>query len=152
MDKDLQPGAGTDFVGPLERMVHVEELRPPICSLDCGTMNFGEGIFANTPAHLRVMAQRIQQLGVKPELEVFELGHVRLARELIRLGLIDAPPMFQVCLGIPWGAPADSRSMQAMVDAVPITPQVPAVVASRPSIWPIRSRTASSVAARASAK
>jgi uncharacterized protein (DUF849 family) len=115
----LQPGAGTDFVGPLERMAHVEELRPPICSLDCGTMNFGEGIFANTPAHLRVMAQRIQQLGVKPELEVFELGHVRLARELIRQGLIDSPPMFQICLGIPWGAPADTRSMQAMVDALP---------------------------------
>jgi uncharacterized protein (DUF849 family) len=113
------PGPGTDFVGPLERLVHVEELRPPICSLDCGTMNFGEGIFANTPAHLRIMAGRIQALGVKPELEVFELGHVRLARELIRQGLIDEPPLFQVCLGIPWGAPADTRSMQALVDALP---------------------------------
>jgi uncharacterized protein (DUF849 family) len=82
-------------------------------------MNFGEAIFANTASHLRAMAQRIQALGVKPELEVFDLGHVRLARELIRLGLIDAPPLFQICLGIPWGAPADTRSMQAMVDALP---------------------------------
>ena len=113
------PGPGTDFVGPLERLVHIEELKPQICSLDCGTMNFGESIFANTASHLRVMAQRIQALGVKPELEVFDLGHVRLARELIRLGLIDAPPLFQICLGIPWGAPADTRSMQAMVDALP---------------------------------
>jgi uncharacterized protein (DUF849 family) len=114
-----RPGPGTDFVGPLARLVHIEELRPPICSLDCGTMNFGEGIFANTPAHLRVMAERIKALGVRPELEVFDLGHVRLARELIRQGLIEEPPLFQVCLGIPWGAPADTRSMQALVDALP---------------------------------
>ncbi len=113
------PGPGTDFVGPLERLVHIEELKPQICSLDCGTMNFGEAIFANTASHTRVMAQRIQTVGVKPELEVFDLGHVRLARELIRLSLIDAPPLFQICLGIPWGAPADTRSMQAMVEALP---------------------------------
>lgn len=113
------PGPGTDFVGPLERLVHIEQLKPHICSLDCGSMNFGEAVFANTAGHLRVMAQRIQSLGVKPELEVFDLGHVRLARELVKQGLINAPPLFQICLGIPWGAPADPRSMQAMVDALP---------------------------------
>jgi uncharacterized protein (DUF849 family) len=114
-----QPGPQSDFVGPLERLAHVEELRPEICSLDCGTMNFGEGIFANTAPHLQVMAERIKACGVRPELEVFDLGHVRLARELIRQGAIATPALFQICLGISWGAAADTRSMQALVDALP---------------------------------
>ncbi len=112
-------GAGTDLVPPLERLAHIETLRPPLCSLDCGTMNFGTSVFMNTPAHLEQMAARIRDLGVKPELEVFELGHVRFARELIARGLIEPPPLFQLCLGIPWGAPADPRTLMAMHDALP---------------------------------
>ena len=112
-------GAGTDLVAPLVRVAHLETLRPPLCSLDCGTMNFGTGVFMNTPAHLEQMAARIRTLGVKPELEVFDLGHIRLAKDLIARGLIEPPPLFQLCLGIPWGAPADPRTLIAMRDALP---------------------------------
>ncbi len=112
-------GAGSDLVSPRERLAHIEVLRPPLCSLDCGTMNFGTGVFMNTPAHLEQMAARIRELGVKPELEVFELGHIRFARELMTKGLIDPPPLFQLCLGIPWGAPADPRTLMAMHAALP---------------------------------
>jgi uncharacterized protein (DUF849 family) len=82
-------------------------------------MNFGTSVFMNTPAHLEQMAARIRVLGVKPELEVFDLGHIRLAKDLIDRGLIEAPPLFQLCLGIPWGAPADPRTLIAMRDALP---------------------------------
>jgi uncharacterized protein (DUF849 family) len=112
-------GPGSDLVPPLVRLAHIEALRPPLCSLDCGTMNFGTSVFMNTPAHLEQMAARIKALGVKPELEVFELGHIRLAKELIARGLIEAPPLFQLCLGIPWGAPAEPRTLMAMRDALP---------------------------------
>jgi uncharacterized protein (DUF849 family) len=101
------------------RLAHIEALLPPLCSLDCGTMNFGESVFMNTPAHLAQMAARIRELGVKPELEVFDLGHIRLAKELLARGLIEPPPLFQICLGIPWGAPADPRTLMAMRDALP---------------------------------
>ena len=112
-------GAGSDMVSPAVRLAHIEVLRPEICSLDCGTMNFGTGVFMNTPAHLEHMAARIRELRVKPELEVFELGHIRFAKELIARGLIESPPLFQLCLGIPWGAPADLRSLMAMHEALP---------------------------------
>jgi len=115
-----QPGPGTDMVGPEERLEHVDKLRPEICSLDCGTMNFGDNeIYVSTPGYLRAMAKMLQGWGVKPELEVFELGHIRLARQLIHEKLIDAPPLFQICLGIPWGADADTDSMLAMRNALP---------------------------------
>ncbi len=115
------PGAGTDMVGPQERLAHVAECLPDICSLDCGTMIFGNenDLYLNTPAYLRKMAETTQQLGVKPELEVFDLGQIRLARSLVDAGLIDAPPMFQICLGIPWGAGADTETMSAMKQALP---------------------------------
>jgi len=112
-------GPGSDLVLPLVRLAHIEALRPPLCSLDCGTMNFGESVFMNTPAHLAQMAARIRELGVKPELEVFDLGHIRLAKHLMASGLIESPPLFQLCLGIPWGAPADPRTLIAMRDALP---------------------------------
>jgi uncharacterized protein (DUF849 family) len=127
MGGDLYPGPndpavagpGTDFAPPEERVRHVEALRPEICSLDCGTMNFGSGLAVNTPDHLRVMAQRIRRCGVKPELEVFELGHIWLAKQLHAEGLIESPPLFQICLGIPWGAEANPGTLQLMCDMLP---------------------------------
>lgn len=115
------PGEGSDMVGPLERLAHVESLLPEICSLDCGTMNFGDGneIYISTPPYLRKMATLTQEWGVKPELEVFELGHIRFAKQMLAEGLIDAPPMFQICLGIPWGAEQSVDNMKVMKDELP---------------------------------
>ena len=114
------PGPDTDMIGPEERLAHVAAIRPDICSLDCGTMNFGDNeIYVSTPQFLRKMAELVQSWGVKPELEVFELGHIRFARDMIDQGLIDEPPLFQICLGIPWGASADSESMLAMRNSLP---------------------------------
>ncbi len=115
------PGPGTDLVGPLERLAHIEELRPEICSLDCGSMNFGLGheVYINTTANLEIMAERCQQIGVKPELEVFDLGQIRCAKYLRDQGLVDDPPVFQICLGLAWGAGADAESMLAMRNELP---------------------------------
>jgi len=120
-DEDpAMPGPGTDNIGPEERLAHVEVLQPEICSLDCGTMNFGDNeIYISTPDCLRRQAGLLQRWGVKPEMEVFELGHIHFARQLMDEGLIDDPPLFQICLGIPWGAPADPESMMAMRNALP---------------------------------
>lgn len=112
-------GPGTTLKQPLERLVHVEELMPDICTLDVGTFNFGEQIFVNTPGHLRIMAERIKQLGVKPELEVFEPGHIMFARRLIDEGLIEAPSMFQLCLGIPHASPATPEVLSLMRSLLP---------------------------------
>ncbi len=110
-------GPGTDLVGPLTRLVHVESLLPDICTLDCGTLNFGDGdtIYVSTPAALRAGAKRITELGVKAELEIFDTGHLWFANQMIKEGLLK-DPIFQLCLGIPWGAPADTTTMKAMVD------------------------------------
>jgi len=115
------PRPGSDFVGPLDRLVHVEELRPDICSLDCGSMNFDDDslVYVMPPSYLRASARRIQELGVRPELEVFDLGHVELAKRLIAEGLIDSPALFQICLGISYGAPASPQAMQAMLERLP---------------------------------
>ena len=112
-------GPGSTLVQPLERLVHIEDLRPDICTLDVGTFNFGETIFVNTPEHLRVMARRISELGVKPELEVFEPGHIMFAHKLIQEGLVDDPPMFQVCLGIPHASPATPEILNVMKGLLP---------------------------------
>lgn len=112
-------GPGTTLIQPLARLHHIEALRPPICTLDVGTFNFGETIFVNTPAHLRIMAKRMQELGAKPEMEVFELGHIEFAKKLIAEGLIDSPPMFQICLGIPHAAPAKPEVLSLMVNQLP---------------------------------
>ncbi len=115
------PGPGTDMIGPLERLAHVKELLPEICSLDCGTLNFGDGneIYIATPPYLRKMAELTKEWGVKPELEVFELGHLRFAKQMIVEGLIDEPPMFQICLGIPWGADHSVDMLKVMKDELP---------------------------------
>jgi uncharacterized protein (DUF849 family) len=113
---------GTDMIGAAERLVHVEELRPEICTLDCGTMNFAAGgdyVMVNTPAMLRAMARRIRDLGVRPELEVFDTGQLVMVRELIGEGLVDDPPMIQLCMGIPYGAPNDPTTLLALVSRLP---------------------------------
>ncbi len=115
------PGPGTDMIGPEERLAHVKEIHPEICSLDCGTMNFGNGneIYISPPGYLREMASMIKEWGVKPELEVFELGQIRFAKQMIKEGLINEPPMFQICLGIPWGAEQTVDTMKVMKDELP---------------------------------
>ncbi len=119
-ENPLAFGPATDLVGPLARLVHVEELLPDICTLDCGTLNFGDGdtIYVSTPAALRAGAKRITELGVKAELEIFDTGHLWFANQMIKEGLL-RDPLFQLCLGIPWGAPADTTTMKAMVDNLP---------------------------------
>ena len=121
-DRPLPPSPeGTDMAGAEERLAHVAELLPEICTLDCGTMNFGEGdyIMTNTPAMLAEMARRVQALGVRPEIEVFDTGHLVLAKSLAAQGLIDDPVMVQLCMGIPWGAPDDIGTLMSMVNNLP---------------------------------
>lgn len=113
--------AGTDMAGPLERLAHVEQLLPEICTLDCGTMNFAESnyVMTNTPGMLKIMAKRVQELGVRPELEVFDTGHLVFVKEMIRDGLLDDPVMIQLCMGIPYGAPDDPSTLMALVNQLP---------------------------------
>ena len=120
-DDPLKPVDGTDLVNALDRLPHVEELLPDICTLDCGSLNFGEGsqIYVSTPDMLRAGARRIQELGVKPEMEIFDTGHLWFATQLVEEGLVDPPPMFQLCMDIPYGAPADPLTLQAMVNRLP---------------------------------
>ncbi|MEJ6707630.1 MAG: 3-keto-5-aminohexanoate cleavage protein [Amylibacter sp.] len=120
-DDPAMPGPGTDMIGPEERLAHVELCQPEICSLDCGTLNFSDTdmIYISTPPSLRKMASMVQEWGVKPELEVFDLGHIRFAKQMVAEGLIDSPPMFQLCLGIPWGADQDVETMVAMKSQLP---------------------------------
>src|SRR5207237_5324655 len=113
---------GTDMAGPTERLAHVEELLPEICTLDCGSMNFAAGgdyVLVNAPGVLRAMARRVQELGVRPELEVFDSGHLVLVKEMIAEGLIDDPPLIQLCMGIPYGAPDDPTTLMAIVNPLP---------------------------------
>ena len=121
-DRPLPPSqAGTDMAGAGERLAHVAELVPEICTLDCGTMNFGEGdyIMTNTPAMLADMAKRVQALGVRPEIEVFDTGHLAFAKRLAGQGLIDEPVMVQFCMGVPWGAPDDIGTLMSLVNNLP---------------------------------
>jgi uncharacterized protein (DUF849 family) len=122
-DAPLPPDdAGTDMAGAAERLEHVEELRPEICTIDCGTMNFAAGgdyVMVNTPAVIRAMAGRARELGVRPELEVFDTGHLTFVHELIRDGLIEAPYLIQLCSGIPYGAPDDLATVLSMVNRLP---------------------------------
>jgi uncharacterized protein (DUF849 family) len=111
----------TDMAGAEERLAHVAELRPDICTLDCGTMNFAEGdyVMTNTPSMLRAMAGRIKALGVRPEIEIFDTGHLVFAKQLIKEGLIEDPVMLQLCMGIPYGAPDDPSTLLAMTRQIP---------------------------------
>lgn len=111
--------AGTDLAKPAERMAHVTELLPEICTLDCGSMNFGRDVVINRVGDLERMARIAQQLGVKPELEVFDFGQIGIARQLIDAGLVDGTPLFQLCLGIAGGTPATTEAMLALRNALP---------------------------------
>jgi uncharacterized protein (DUF849 family) len=114
--------AGTDLAGASERLAHVEQLLPEICTLDCGSMNFAAGgdyVMLNTPDALRTMAQKVKSLGVRPELEVFDTGHLVFVKELVEDGYLDDPVLIQLCMGIPYGAPDDPSTLMAMVNALP---------------------------------
>jgi uncharacterized protein (DUF849 family) len=113
---------GTDVVGAAERLAHVEALLPEICTLDCGSLNFAAGgdyVLLNTPGILRAMARRIRELGVRPELEVFDTGHLVMVQDLIGEGLIEDPVLIQLCMGIPYGAPNDPTTLMALVNQLP---------------------------------
>jgi uncharacterized protein (DUF849 family) len=112
-------GEGTTILPPEQRVRHVETLKPEICTLDITTMNFGEHVFVNTPAHLRIMARAVNAVGALPELELFDTGNLRLALRLIDEGVLKTPAMFQICLGVPWGAPATPEMMIVMRDMLP---------------------------------
>jgi uncharacterized protein (DUF849 family) len=113
--------SGTDMVGSSERLAHVEQLLPEICTLDCGTMNFalGDYVMTNTPSMSRAMAKKVQALGVRPELEVFDTGHLVFVKQLVKEGLIDDPCLIQLCMGIPYGAPDDPLTLSALVNQLP---------------------------------
>lgn len=113
--------AETDMAPWSDRLDPIRACLPEICTLDCGTMNFGNGnyVMTNTPPMLRALAQGMRDIGVKPEVEVFDTGHLWLAKQLHAEGLLDDPPLFQLCLGIPYGAEANTVSMKAMVDLMP---------------------------------
>ncbi|MEO1702674.1 MAG: 3-keto-5-aminohexanoate cleavage protein [Pseudomonadota bacterium] len=112
---------GTDMIGAGDRLVHIAECLPEICTLDCGTMNFAEAdyVMANTPGMLAAMGRQINALGVRPEIEVFDTGHLWLAKKLVDDGILDHPALVQFCMGIPWGAPDDLNTLMAMINNVP---------------------------------
>ncbi|CUH76027.1 3-keto-5-aminohexanoate cleavage protein [Tropicibacter naphthalenivorans] len=113
--------AATDMIGAEERVAHVAECSPEICTLDCGTMNFAEAdyVMTNTPGMLRAMGGMMEALGVKPEIEAFDTGHLWFAKQLVAEGVLSAPALVQLCMGVPWGAPDDLNTFLAMVNAVP---------------------------------
>ena len=115
----LKPAPGTTLRPPQERVRHVVELKPDICSLDMGSMNMGSTVFINTPASLEAMAVAIRDAGVLPELEVFEAGHLLLAKRMIETGHIRTPTLFQICLGIAWSQPATPEAMSYMRSLLP---------------------------------
>jgi uncharacterized protein (DUF849 family) len=114
-----QAGEGSDMADAHARVAHVLDLRPELCTLDCGSMNYADSAYVATPEQLRVMAGLISEAGVKPEIECFELGHIWMAQTLIQEGLIPSPPMFQLCMGIPFGAPATPENLLTMRNNLP---------------------------------
>ena len=109
------------MIGAEERVAHVAECRPEICTLDCGTMNFAEAdyVMTNTPGMLRAMGRMMTEMGVCPEIEAFDTGHLWLAKALVDEGVLASPALVQLCMGVPWGAPDDLNTFLAMVNAVP---------------------------------
>ncbi|WP_298356269.1 3-keto-5-aminohexanoate cleavage protein [uncultured Litoreibacter sp.] len=121
VETPLPPIAGTDMVGASERVAHIAECLPEICTLDCGTMNFAEAdyVMTNTPGMLTAMGRMMTELGVKPEIEAFDTGHLWYAKQLVKDGVLDSPALVQFCMGVPWGAPDDLNTFMAMVNNVP---------------------------------
>ncbi|PTX56773.1 uncharacterized protein (DUF849 family) [Litoreibacter ponti] len=117
----LPTQSGTDMVSAEERVAHVAECLPEICTLDCGTMNFAEAdyVMTNTPGMLTAMGTMMTELGVKPEIEAFDTGHLWYAKQLVKDGVLDSPALVQLCMGVPWGAPDDLNTFMAMVNNVP---------------------------------
>ncbi|MEM9270312.1 MAG: 3-keto-5-aminohexanoate cleavage protein, partial [Pseudomonadota bacterium] len=111
----------TDMIGASARIAHIAECLPEICTLDCGTMNFAEAdyVMTNTPGMLRAMGQMMTDLGVMPEIEAFDTGHLWFAKQLVSEGILTDPALVQLCMGVPWGAPNDMHTFLAMVNAVP---------------------------------
>ena len=114
-----KPSADSTLKSPQDRVRHVVELKPDICSLDMGSLNMGDRVFINTPKHLQSMAVAIKDAGVMPELEVFETGHLLLAKRFIADGYVKPPGLFQICLGISWGQPATPEAMSYMRNLLP---------------------------------
>ena len=121
IEKPLPPIAGTDMAGVSERVAHIEQCRPEICTLDCGTMNFSEAdyVMTNTPGTLTAMGRMMTELGVKPEIEAFDTGHLWYAKQLVNNGVLEPNALVQLCMGVPWGAPDDLNTLMAMVNNVP---------------------------------
>jgi len=117
----LPPQDGTDMIGADERVAHIQMCLPEICTLDCGTMNFAEAdyVMTNTPGMLRSMGSMMTSLGVKPEIEAFDTGHLWFAKQLVEEGVLRSPALVQLCMGVPWGAPDDLNTFMAMVNNVP---------------------------------
>jgi uncharacterized protein (DUF849 family) len=117
----LPPQDGTDMIGADERVAHIKMCLPEICTLDCGTMNFAEAdyVMTNTPGMLRSMGSMMTSLGVKPEIEAFDTGHLWFAKQLVEEGVLSSPALVQLCMGVPWGAPDDLNTFMAMVNNVP---------------------------------
>lgn len=112
---------GTDMIGAAERVAHVADCLPEICTLDCGTMNFAEAdyVMTNTPGMLSAMGKLMTELGVKPEIEAFDSGHLWHAKQLVADGVLSGPALVQLCMGVPWGAPDDLNTFLAMVNNIP---------------------------------
>jgi len=117
----LDVGPNTDMANIMERIANAEKCLPEICSLDCGSLNFGDKtmVIVNTPNDIRKAAKRLKEIDVKPEIETFDLGNMWFGSQLVKEGLIKDPPLFQICLGIPWGAPATISAMKAFIDLIP---------------------------------
>lgn len=121
VENPLPTVAGTDMAGASERVAHVAQCLPEICTLDCGTMNFAEAdyVMTNTPGMLRAMGKMMTDLGVKPEIEAFDTGHLWFAKELVKEEILKPDALVQLCMGVPWGAPDDLNTFMAMVNNVP---------------------------------
>ena len=123
VEKPLPAVAGTDMIGATERVAHIAECLPEICTLDCGTMNFAEAdyVMTNTPGMLTAMGRMMTEMGVKPEVEAFDTGHLWYAKQLVADGILEPDVLVQLCMGVPWGAPDDLNTFIAMVNNVPDT-------------------------------
>jgi len=121
VEAPLPVADSTDMAGATERMAHIRECLPELCTLDCGTMNFAEAdyVMTNTPGMLRAMGEMMTKLGVKPEIEAFDTGHLWFAKQLVSEGILEPDALVQLCMGVPWGAPDDLNTFMAMVNNIP---------------------------------